>query len=168
MATDNGARHAACPDYELLLEDYLNGELKGAEAQRVSAHVGSCAACAQAWQSAVMSTALLRAAASAEDPGLAFSRSVMTRIRAAEEERSAERGGFWQPFVSFGWRFAVTATLALGLLVTYDAGWGRRPQPNAVAARPIVRDLFIPDPVNTPANGDEALIMVAETNHGNH
>ncbi|MGA9631621.1 MAG: hypothetical protein WBQ63_09380, partial [Candidatus Acidiferrales bacterium] len=85
-----------------------------------------------------------------------------------EVERGAERVGFWQPFVSFGWRFAVTATLALGLLVTYDAGWGRHPQPNAPTARPIVRDLFTPDPVNTPANGDEALIMVAETNHGNH
>ncbi len=168
MATDTGARLGACPDYELLLEDYLNGELTGAEAQRVSAHVGSCAGCAEAWKGAVMSTALLRAAAGADDPGPAFSRVVMARIRAAEEDRSIERGGFWQPFVSFGWRFAVTATLALGLLVTYDAGWGRRPQPNTVAARPIVRDLFIPDPVNTPANGDEALIMVAETNHGNH
>jgi len=168
MATDTGARHAACPEYELLLEDYLNGELAGPEAQRMTAHVESCAACAEAWKSAVMSAALLRAAAGAGDPGPAFSRLVMARIRAAEEERSAERGGFWQPFVSFGWRFAVTATLALGLLVTYDAGWGRRPQPNAGNTRPIVRDLFIPDPVNTPANGDEALIMVAETNHGNH
>ncbi len=168
MATDAGARYAACPEYELLLEDYLNGDLAGAEAQRAAAHVESCAACAEAWNSAVMGTALLRAAAGAGDPGPAFSRVVTARIRAAEEERSAERGSFWQPFVSFGWRFAVTATLALGLLVTYDAGWGRRPQPNVVAARPIVRDLFSPDPVNTPRNGDEALIMVAETNHGNH
>jgi len=168
MATDTRARNTACPEYELLLEDYLNGHLTGAEVQRAVAHVASCAACAQAWEGAVMGTALLRAAAGADDPGPAFSRVVMARIRAAEEERSAERGGFWQPFVSFGWRFAVTATLAVGLLATYDAGWGRRPQPNTVVARPIVRDLFTPDPVNTPANGDEALIMVAETNHGNH
>jgi anti-sigma factor RsiW len=168
MATDTGARHAGCPEYELLLEDYLNGELTGDEAQRATAHVNSCAACAEAWEAAVKSTALLRAAAGAEDPGPAFSRGVMARIRAAEEERSAERGGFWQPFVSFGWRFAVTATLAVGLLMSYDAGWGRRAQPNTPSARPIVRDLFTPDPVSTPANGDEALIMVAETNHGNH
>lgn len=168
MATDTGARHAACPEYELLLENYLNGELEGAEAQRAASHVELCAACAEAWQSAVMSAALLRAAAGAEDPGPAFSRIVMARIRAMEEERSSERGSFWQPFVSLGWRFAVTATLALGLLITYDAGWASRSQPNTVAARPIVRDLFTPDPVNTPANGDEALIMVAETNHGNH
>jgi anti-sigma factor RsiW len=168
MATDAGARYAACPEYELLLEDYLNGDLTGAEAQRAAAHVESCAACAEAWKSAAMGAALLRAAAGADDPGPAFSRVVMARVRAAEEERSAERGSFWQTFVSFGWRFAVTATLALGLLVTYDAGWGRRPQPNAVAARPIVRDLFTPDPANMPANGDEALIMVAESSHGNH
>jgi anti-sigma factor RsiW len=168
MATDNGARHVACPDYEPVLEDYLNGDLQGADAQRAAAHLSSCASCATAWEGAVTSTALLRAAARAEDPGAAFSRTVMARIHAAEAERGAERVGFWQPFVSFGWRFAVTATLALGLLVTYDAGWGRHPQPNAPTARPIVRDLFTPDPVNTPANGDEALIMVAETNHGNH
>jgi anti-sigma factor RsiW len=168
MATDAGARYAACPEYELLLEDYLSGELTGAEAQRTAAHMESCVACAEAWNSAVMGTVLLRAAASADGPGPAFSRAVTVRIRAAEEERSAERGGFWQPFVSFGWRFAVTATLAVGLLVTYDAGWGRRPQPNTLAARPIVRDLFTPDPVNMPANGDEALIMVAESSHGNH
>jgi anti-sigma factor RsiW len=168
MATDNGARHAACPEHELLLEDYLNGELTGAEARRATAHVESCTACADAWESAVTSTALLRAAAGAEDPGPAFSRVVMARIRAAEEERSAERVSFWQPFVSLGWRFALTATLALGLLLTYDAGWGKRSQPNTAQARPIVRDLFTPDPVNAPANGDEALMMVAETNHGNH
>jgi anti-sigma factor RsiW len=167
MATDTGAGNAACPEYELLLEDYLNGELAGAEAQRVAAHLASCAACAGAWEGAVASTALLRAAAKAEGPRPAFSRAVMARIR-GEEQRSAERGGFWQPFVSFGWRFAVTATLAVAMLATYDAGWGRRPQPNTTAARPIMRDLFTPDPVNMPANGDEALIMVAETNHGNH
>ena len=92
----------ACPAYEPMLEDYLNGDLAGAEAQRAAAHVESCAACAEAWNSAVMGTALLRAAAGAGDPGPAFSRVVTARIRAAEEERSAERGSFWQPFVSFG------------------------------------------------------------------
>jgi anti-sigma factor RsiW len=162
------AWEAACPEYEVLLEDYLDGELAGAEAQRAAAHVKSCAACAEAWDGAVAGAALLRTAAGAGDPGPGFSRLVMARIHAAEEEGSAERGRFWQPFVSLGWRFALTATLALGLLVTYDAGWGKRPQPNTVAARPIVRDLFTPDPVSTPANGDETLMMVAETNHGNH
>ncbi|HEX4002249.1 MAG TPA: anti-sigma factor [Candidatus Acidoferrales bacterium] len=167
MARNRGARHAACPNYELVLENYLNGDLTGAEAQRAAAHLSSCASCADAWEGAIASTALLRTAARAGDPGPAFSRTVMARIRAAEEERGAERVGFWQPFVTFGWRFAVTATVALGLLVTYDAGWARRPQPNPSVTRPIVRDLFTPDPVNTPANGDEALIMVAESNHGN-
>ncbi|HTZ99512.1 MAG TPA: zf-HC2 domain-containing protein [Candidatus Aquilonibacter sp.] len=168
METDTGARYAACPEYELLLEDFLNGALTGAEAQRVEAHLKACAQCCEAWESAMMGASLLRAAAAAGDPGPAFSRVVMARIRAAAEEGATERSSFWQPFVSFGWRFAVTATLALGLLVTYDAGWGRHLQPNVDVARPIVRDLFIPEPVNTPANGDEALIMVAEANHGNH
>lgn len=164
----SGAKNA-CPEYELRLEEYFHGELSGAEAQRVAAHMESCAACADAWQSALMSASLFRAVDRAGDPGPAFSRTVMARIRATEEQRGAERGGFWQPFVSLGWRFALTASLALGLLLTYDAGWGRHSQPNAAAARPIVvRDLFLPDPVSTPANGDETLMMVAESGHGNH
>ncbi|HTW22716.1 MAG TPA: zf-HC2 domain-containing protein [Candidatus Baltobacteraceae bacterium] len=168
MASDTGA-HNACPEYEALLEDYLSGGLSGAEAQRVAAHVESCAACGDAWQSALMSAALFRTATGTPDPGPAFPRTVMARIRAAEDQRGSERGGFWQPFVSFGWRFALTASLALGLLLTYDAGWGRRSQPNTPTARPIVvRDLFLPDPVSTPANGDETLMMVAESGHGNH
>ncbi len=41
----------------------------------------------------------------------------MARIR-METER-AERTGFWQPFVTFAWRFAATAMVALVILLTY-------------------------------------------------
>lgn len=167
MATNLGSGSTVCSSYESLLEDYLNGALSGADDKRVAEHVETCAGCREALANAEASLRLLRAAGPAEDPGPGFARVVMARIRAAEQEGVTEGAGFWQPFVSFGWKFAVTATLALGLLVTYDAGWGKRPQPNALSARPTLRDIFVQDRVITPANGDEALMMVAETGHGN-
>jgi hypothetical protein len=94
----------------------------------------------------------------------------MARIRAAESDlaQSSDRAGFWQPLVKLGWRFAATATLVLGVLVTYDAGWGHHGQ--RAAANPRLmggNDIFAPDPANPPANRDEVLMMVADTNHGN-
>ena len=39
---------------------------------------------------------------------------------------SAEAASFWQPLVSFAWRFAATAMLALMILLTYAVrGRGR-------------------------------------------
>ena len=89
----------------------------------------------------------------------------MVRIRAAEQDGIADRASFWQPFVRVGWRFAATATLALGVLVTYDAGWGRHTQRNLQNAGPAMSDIFAPDPANPPASRDEVLMMEAETNH---
>ncbi|MGD0955634.1 MAG: zf-HC2 domain-containing protein [Candidatus Acidiferrales bacterium] len=167
MATDLGSGSTVCSKCEALLEDYLEGALTGEDGKRVAGHLEVCAGCREALADAEASLRLLRVAGPAEDPGPGFARAVMARIRAAEQEGVTEGAGFWQPFVSFGWKLAVTATLALGLLVTYDAGWAKRPQPNEVSARLTVRDIFVQDRVITPANGDEALMMVAETGHGN-
>jgi anti-sigma-K factor RskA len=166
MATDANFESAACSKYELLLEDYLNGELSGADVKIAAEHLRDCSNCQESVERAEASVRLLRAAGPAADPGPGFSRIVMARIRTAQDERTAERG-FWQPFVSMAWRFAATATLALGVLVTYDAGWGRHPQPDVTSARLIgMTDIFGPSPANPPANRDEVLMMVADTNHG--
>jgi anti-sigma factor RsiW len=165
MATNSGSGSTVCSKYEALLEDYLNGALTREDGKRVAGHLETCAGCREALADAEASLRLLRLAGPVEDPGPGFARVVMARVRADEQERVTEGAGFWQPFVSFGWKFAVTATLAFGLLVTYDAGWARHPQPNAASARPTLRDIFSPDPVRAPANGDEALMMVAETDH---
>jgi hypothetical protein len=56
--------------------------------------------------------------------------------------------------------------LALGVLVTYDAGWWRHAQPEVTTARLIgVTDLLSPEPATPPANRDEVLMMVADNNH---
>jgi hypothetical protein len=169
MKTDRGANRAACPKYEALLEDYLNLDLAGADASQATEHWENCPNCRQALEDAATSVRLLRAAEPTPDPGPGFSRAVMARIRAVETDHAiGERSIFWQPFVSLAWRFAATATFALAVLVTYDAGWGRRPQPSVAAAlRTQVADIFAPDPASPPANGDEVLMMVAEGGHGN-
>ncbi len=171
MSADTAMPHTACPQYEALLEDYLNASLSPTDAKRAEQHLESCGACREALESARASMPLVRAAAPERvlpDPG--FSRIVMARIRAAESELTAERAGFWQSLVTLGWRFAATAALALAVLVAYDAGHARRTQPSRMAVRPIQATDFLlaAGPPQPPANRDEVLMMVAETNHGNN
>ncbi len=171
MNRDADLTKPACRGFEALLEDYLNGELAAAVAKRAAEHLKTCSACEAAFERSAAGARLLRAARpSAADPGPDFAHSVMARIRASEEERAAEGASFWQAFVSLGWRFAATAALALLALFTYDARWSRAAQPNAVALRPIdARDfLAAADPARTPASRDEALMMVAEDDHGSN
>jgi anti-sigma factor RsiW len=166
MATDTEFGNTACTRFEALLEDYLEGELSVGDAELTEQHWRNCAACRGSLEQAASSVRLLRFAGPSEPPGPGFARTVMARIRAVEQDRSIERAGSWQPLVSLGWRFAATATVLLGVLVAYDAGWGRHAQPEVTDARLIgVSDLFAPDPANPPADRDEVLMMVAEANH---
>ncbi|HKV03523.1 MAG TPA: zf-HC2 domain-containing protein [Candidatus Acidoferrales bacterium] len=159
----------ACRKYEALLEDYLSGELTAADAKRAAEHWKNCAACREALEQAAASARLLRAGVPTPDAGPGFARAVMARIRSAEQDLVTERAGFWQPFVSVGWRFAATATLALGVLVTYGAQRGVRSQPIVAAVRPtIVHDLFSPELAGAPTSDDDVLTTVAETTHGNN
>jgi len=157
----------ACSEYELLLEDYFDGALGAPGKARVEQHLRACAPCRAALENAAASARLMRLAGPSDGPGPAFARTVMARIRAAED-RLADRMGVWQPLVRFGWRFAATATLVLGVLVTYDAGWVRPAQRNLNGARvAAMTDIFAPDPGKAPASRDEVLMMEAEVTHGN-
>jgi anti-sigma-K factor RskA len=166
MATETDLGNSACRNYEAVLEDYIGGALGTADAKIAEQHWQNCASCRDALEQAEASVRMLRLAGPSDGPGPAFARTVMARIRSGEQDRLIERAGFWQPLVRLGWQFAAVATIVLGVLVSYDAGWGRRTQPNIASARLIgVSDLFAPDPANPPANRDEVLMMVAETNH---
>lgn len=169
MARDKEFATSACAEYEAVLEDYLNGELQAIDAERLADHRQQCTGCNEAMEHAAASVRLLRASGPLPGPSPAFARTVMARIRTVQQEQMAERAGFWQPFVSLGWRFAATASLAVALLLTFAARSSNRPQPNVASVRPIIvtHDLFAPDPSRAPANRDEALMMVAENDHGN-
>ncbi|HXW62147.1 MAG TPA: zf-HC2 domain-containing protein [Candidatus Acidoferrales bacterium] len=160
MATQSEFGHSACRNYEARLEDYLHGELRGADAQSVIEHWQSCPGCRARFEDAALSLRLLRAAEPSSDPGPGFARGVMARIRTAENEKLAVRANFWQPFVSFGWRFAATATLALMALVSYNVAWNHPAQPKVAAVRPTEGlDLLAPEPVRVSTTGDEVLMM---------
>jgi len=89
----------------------------------------------------------------------------MARIR-SDAEQAGDRSGFWQPFVVFAWRFAATAMVALVILLTYAVRGHYAPRTAAGLQGPLA-DVFAPDPTRVPANQDEILIMVAETDHAN-
>jgi anti-sigma-K factor RskA len=164
--TDTNARKA-CLRYEALLEDYLEGVLDEAGAKAVKRHFDDCSGCSAALDRAAGSVRLLQMAEPFPAPDPAFARNVMVRIRSAEQERTAERAVFWQPFVVSGWRFAATAALALGVLLTCDIGWSHYARLNVASTRSVEgMDLFAPEPARPPADKDEVLMMVAETNHG--
>ncbi len=154
----------ACLEFEALLEDHVTGDLSNADAAKLADHLESCVACTTALENAAPSADLLRALSPAPDPGPGFSRMMMARI-GQELSRLNEQKSVWQPFVSLAWRFAATATLALALLVTFDAVRHNNPPDVAYLHPTQSRELF-PDPGRVPADGDEVLMMVADTNHG--
>jgi Putative zinc-finger len=161
-------KSSACPDYEALLEDSISGEIGGADALRLSEHLKTCAGCLEARQHVALTPRLLHLAEATAEPGPGFSRDVMARIRTDRDVRSEK--GFWQPLVSMGWRFAATATLALALLMAYDATYhvekSAQQAPTLEAAR--IPDMFTPDPARVPSSRDEVLMMVAEDEHAKH
>lgn len=155
----------ACAKYEPVLEDYLEGVLDEAGAEAARRHLQDCEACSAALDRAADSVRLLRIAEPSHEPDAAFARNVMARIRSIEQERTAERAGFWQPVVALGWRFAATAALAVGVLLSCDIGLSHYARINVATARSVEGNLFAPEPARAPATGDEVLMMVAETGH---
>lgn len=89
----------------------------------------------------------------------------MARIRSEEVARQPR--GFWQPFVSLGWRFAATAALALVGMVTYDVtSHQAASEPAAPVAQAQLRDMFTTDANSVPANRDEFLLVSADSENG--
>src|SRR5208282_1811314 len=104
---DAEGNYAACTQCEAMLEDQLQGTLRGPEAAMLAEHLVSCAGCRAALDDAAVSARLLAIAEPAVDPGAGFSRIVMARIR--QELQTSERKSIWRPVVSVAWRFAASA-----------------------------------------------------------
>lgn len=157
-------RSAACQEREAALEDHLNGDLGGPDAAALSEHLKSCSGCRAALDEAVLSARLLRVAEPAADPGPGFSRLVMARIRAGLKLHEGK--SVWQSFVSVAWRFAATAAFALVLLVSFDVSHHNRFQQDQSLLATNTLPELVPDHSSVPANADDVLLMMAETNHG--
>jgi hypothetical protein len=156
--------YAACSQYEAMLEDHLQGTLRGLEAAMLAEHVANCAGCRAALEDAAVSARLLAIAERAPDPGAGFSRIVMARIR--QELLTTESKSIWRPVVSVAWRVAASAAFALVLLVSFDLG--RHSQ--LVSDQAIVAENRMPEIVqdrpSLPADRDDVLLMMADTSHG--
>ncbi len=168
MNAENEFVSGACAQYEALLEDYLDGALENAASRRVAEHLETCAGCSRAFADAAAANTWLHQSERASDPGPAFSRIVMARIRAAEESRQGS--GFWEPFISLAWKFATTAALALVVMLAY-AVHGPSPVTNTVAnatavAAPQgeVQEMLMADQSSgVPATRSELVRMVTES-----
>jgi anti-sigma factor RsiW len=156
----------ACREFEASLEDYLEGELRGPEAARLSEHLKTCARCRAALDLASLTIRLLSAGEPTADPGPGFSRLVMARIR-LEQQRAGEKG-IWLPFVSVAWRFAAAASLTVIALITYTTTLHPVPQQNIAQVRGAQSRDLVTDAGGPPESRDEILMMMAETNHGKH
>jgi predicted anti-sigma-YlaC factor YlaD len=171
MRTDTNLEATACSQHEQRLAEYLAGELDPVYTRRVEQHMAECANCRSAFESARDAARLFSIAEPyferAPEPRPEFARLTMARIRVENDRRAAEGASLWQPFVSFAWRFAATAMLALMILLTYAVrGHGRSQKVvGVIGQQQQLPDVFAPDPTRTPANQEEVLLMLAEGNH---
>lgn len=161
-------RTTACAAQEAALEDHVSGELSSGGEKQLAEHLQTCSGCASALAEAQVSARLLRAAEPTADPGSAFARVAMARIRS--EMESQEERSIWRPFVSLAWKLSATAALALVMLVGFDARQqsSRRTQDEfAIVAANEVPGLLTDDS-RPPSNRDETLILMAEEGHAKH
>jgi len=170
MNVENKFVSRACAQYETLLEDYLDGALDNGASRKVAEHLKVCTGCSQAFADAAAANTWLHQSERASDPGPAFSRIVMARIRSEEESR--EGASFWEPFVSLAWKFATTAALALVVMLAY-AAHGPNAVTNTVAGTTTaavsapqgeVQEMLMADQSSgVPATRTEMVMMVTES-----
>jgi len=151
-----------CPQYELLLEDAVEGQLETARNDALAAHMKSCTNCRAAYEDALSSNRLLRLAEPTPDPGPAFTRMVMARIRT---EAQVEERSLWRLLPNFARPFALTATLTLGLMLAYSAYWMPQLPSTETTVSTDAREL-LSDPGAPPSTPDETLMIMAENEHG--
>ena len=159
----------ACPQYEPLLEEYIEGQIGERDRSIILSHLIDCGNCREALDAASGSQNLFRAAEPTIAPVPQFSRLVMAHVSAHEAASAEQKASFWRPVVALGWRFAATAAVVLVLLLTYDVV-GKQQSANgvAVAGQTEVPGIFTPDPVATPSTRDDILALVAESYSGNN
>jgi hypothetical protein len=160
---DSDKKHGNCEGFEALLEDSIEGVLGGEEAKNLEQHLRVCAACREALEEARLSQNLLQWSEPAAEASPGFARTVMARIREAEMKNES---GIMPALVAFASRLAITATLALGMLVAYTRV--APPAENPAMATVTAEDhsgLFS-DPVQQASSVDGFFALTASTSHG--
>jgi hypothetical protein len=148
-----------------MLEDYIDGALDGGSTRKLTEHLKVCVGCSQALDVASGASEWLRQAEPVADPGPAFARIVMARIRA--EEETPGRASFWEPFVSLAWKFATTAALALVVMLAYASRGTNSATSNvaSVGTQSEVPDMLVAGQSTAPATRSEMILMVTESDN---
>jgi predicted anti-sigma-YlaC factor YlaD len=156
--------YTACTEFEVALEDHLQGSLRGPEAASLTEHLRSCVGCRAALEDATASARLLAIAEPSPDPGPGFSRIVMARIR--QQLQANEGKSIWRPFVSVAWRVAASAAFALVLMVSFELGRQSQSQSDQSIVAQNRMPEIVPDRPSLPGSRDEVILMMADTSNG--
>ncbi len=156
----------SCRECEAQWEDLLNGAAEPAAAERLAAHLESCAGCREAFEAARLAGTLLRAGLEpTPEPGGAFATRVVAAIRAEEGKRRAA-GEFWRPLEALASRLALTAATALLMLAVYLFEFAPPRYREPVASDQTQVSEVFSEPAPSPADKDEVLLTLAENGHG--
>lgn len=160
MISDHTNEH--CEKFEILLENYLSGELSRSDVERLSAHLDACGNCRAALDDARIASRLVSAFQAVPDPGPGFARMIMARINVAERWMKEQRS-FWRPFEALAWRLAFSAVLALAFLFAYGIRVSHQTSVNTATTGPLQQPDVFTVPVSTsPSNSDDVLVAIAE------
>ena len=150
-----------CPEYQASLEDVLReGEACIEPNSPLDCHLQSCADCRQALNDALIASKLMRHARYPENaPSPAFVTRVMASIREAAQ---AAPNALWRPLELLASRMALVAAVALLALSVYLGEFA--PTRGTVALNgPVEIGAGLPEPAAQPANADEVLMSLADT-----
>ena len=152
-----------CRKLEPFLDEYLQGELPRAAADRLASHLETCGNCRQALDDLSISAKLMGGAfEEACDPGPGFARLVMARINTAEQWLQ-QQTSFWRPFEALALRLTFSAALLLAFLFAYGIRLSSQPSVTSMAAQQP--DIFTVPVSTAPSNSDEVLMAIAEKHH---
>jgi len=150
-----------CPEYQASLEDVLREGGACVEPNSpLDRHLQSCADCRQALNDALIASKLMRHARYPENaPSPAFVTRVMASIREAAQ---AAPNALWRPLELLASRMALVAAVVLLALSVYLREFA--PARGTVAVNgPVEIGTGMPEPPAQPANADDVLLSLAET-----
>jgi hypothetical protein len=158
-------KKAKCEGFEALLEDAVERVLSSEDAERLALHLRGCASCREALEEGRASKRLLQWGEPAAKASAGFARAVMARVREAQS-RAGHEAGLMQALVTFASRLAITATLALGVLVAYTAVAPPTETRQLATMSAEDRSGLFTDPAQQVATRDGFLRTVVETSYG--
>ncbi len=124
-------------------------------------HLGECAQCREAVETAVLASQLVRNA----QPPVRTSEAFVTRVMAAVREQEFTPAAIWRPVELLASRFALVAAVVLLGLSMYLAEFAPSRETVAVAGQTEI-GAGMPERPELPANEDEILMSLAEMDNG--